>query len=103
VFTVVANSCLLVVTNPPNKEPSTTNKISVARGRVRGGTRPPWEKSRRAMEIPRVLWPGNWAANAGVTNFLLRFWCYRGWPSHGTRSRLPWRLQGSYTPDRWRR
>ncbi len=41
VFTVVANSWLLVLTNPTNKEPSTTNKISVARGCVWGGTRPP--------------------------------------------------------------
>jgi hypothetical protein len=34
-------------------------------------------------------------------NFRLRFWCYREWLNHGRRSRLPWRLQGSYTPDRW--
>ncbi len=67
VFIVVANSWLLMLTNPTNKEPSTTNKISVARGCVCGGTRPPWAKSRRAMEMPRVLRPGNSAANAGVT------------------------------------
>ncbi len=72
-FTVVANSWLLVLTNPTNKEPSTTNKISVARGCVWGGTRPPWAKSRRAMEMPRVLRPGNWAANAGVTELPAAF------------------------------
>ncbi len=64
---VAAKSVPLVLTKPTNKEPSTTKMISVARGCVWGGTRPPLAKSSRAMEIPKVLMPGNWAAAAGVT------------------------------------
>ncbi len=55
---VVAKSLQLVPTKPTNKEPSTTKMISVARGCVWGGTRPPLAKSRRAMEMPKVLMRG---------------------------------------------
>ncbi|KAA0050260.1 hypothetical protein E5676_scaffold180G00280 [Cucumis melo var. makuwa] len=61
------NSLLAVVMNPMSSSPSRTKMISVARGCVWGGIRPPFgEYSTRLREMPRVLRPGTLSTLACV-------------------------------------
>jgi hypothetical protein len=68
VYRVIANSWLDVLTNPTYNWPCSTVRTLMARGWVWGTLMPPWAKSRRAREMPRVLRPRSCMAKTDVTS-----------------------------------